>query len=517
MYEWQKEVAQWQLKDESRVLSAIKKNYAGALSEVEEKIRMFDADIKAKQDALALITDATRRERMMSEIQSKIYQRQYQKALKSQISAIYDKMTGEQYDTVKGYIEGCYENGYVGAMYDLQNQGIPIISPIDQSQVLMATVHDTKLSVPLYEALGQNVTQLKKVINQEISRGIASSLSYADIARNINKRSSVAVSKTFQIARTEGHRVTAQANYDAQNKAKSKGADVVKQWDAALDGRTRPDHALLDGQIRELDEPFQVNGHEAMYPGGFGIAKEDINCRCVSLTRARWALDDEELKELQDRAAYYGLDKTKDFNDFKGKYMKATDDVDAHSYKPNHGNLTDDEYSRNPWGLHTITGTHSIDDDVTSVNPNYSVAKKYKNNCGYCSVGYEMRRRGFDVEANPKMGLYTTEWQAMWDGFQPARVSATRKTDAVKELVDKIGSWGEGARGSIFVVWDGRSYGHYFNCEVRNGTVMFVDAQKGKIDCIDYFERVRPSSIQYGRVDDLELSDNVAKAVKDHK
>lgn len=31
-----------------------------------------------------------------------------------------------------------------------------------------------------------------------------------------------------------------------------------------------------------------------MYPGGFGLAKEDINCRCCMLQRARWALEDEK-------------------------------------------------------------------------------------------------------------------------------------------------------------------------------------------------------------------------------
>ena len=31
----------------------------------------------------------------------------------------------------------------------------------------------------------------------------------------------------------------------------------------ALDARTRPHHALLDGQIRDLDKPFEVSGRKA--------------------------------------------------------------------------------------------------------------------------------------------------------------------------------------------------------------------------------------------------------------
>ena len=99
---------------------------------------------------------------------------------------------------------------------------------------------------------------------------------------------------------------------DAANKAKDNGADVVKQWDATLDSRTRPHHAQLDGQIRELDKPFEVASRKAMYPSGFGIASEDILCRCALLQRAKWALDDDELQTLKERAEFYGIDKTKD-------------------------------------------------------------------------------------------------------------------------------------------------------------------------------------------------------------
>lgn len=60
-----------------------------------------------------------------------------------------------------------------------------------------------------------------------------------------------------------------------------------------------------------------------MYPGAFGDPAEDCKCRCTSNTRARWALGEDELQTLKDRAEYFELDKTKDFDDFKKKYLKA--------------------------------------------------------------------------------------------------------------------------------------------------------------------------------------------------
>ena len=79
---------------------------------------------------------------------------------------------------------------------------------------------------------------------------------------------------------------------------------------------------MLDGQTRELEEPFEVAGRKAMYPSGFGIASEDIHCRCALLQRATWALDNDELQTLKERAEYFGLDKTDDFEEFKSKYLE---------------------------------------------------------------------------------------------------------------------------------------------------------------------------------------------------
>lgn len=108
----------------------------------------------------------------------------------------------------------------------------------------------------------------------------------------------------------------------------------MKQWSAVLDGKTRDSHRKLDHQIREMDKPFEIEGKKAMYPHDFGDPAEDCNCRCTLLTRARAALDEDELNVMRERASYHGLlvkdskafghTKAKDFADFKEKYLKAT-------------------------------------------------------------------------------------------------------------------------------------------------------------------------------------------------
>ena len=92
-----------------------------------------------------------------------------------------------------------------------------------------------------------------------------------------------------------------------------------------LDKKTRKAHRLLDWQIRELDEPFEINGHKEMYPSNFSIPSLDINCICAILQRARWAIDQDELEKLKELAKYYGLNKYKDFEEIKKKYLNIND------------------------------------------------------------------------------------------------------------------------------------------------------------------------------------------------
>lgn len=311
----QKQVQQVQLDSEQKTIRQLQRVYEQAKKDTERKI----SELSSRTD--------------LENLQSIVYQKQYQEAIKKQLEGVLDDLQGKQFTTVADYLQESYHNGYVGVMYDLTKQGIPVIMPINQEQVVKALQTDSKISQGLYSRMGEDVQYLKRSIRAELSRGIAQGSSWNEIAGRIangmNSPYRKALNRTILIARTEGHRIQQQSALDAQYRAKEKGADVVKQWDSTLDNRTRPHHRRLDGQIRELDEPFEVDGLKAAAPGQFGRASEDCNCRCCLLQRARWALDEDELDELKERAAFFGLDKSEDFEDFKKKYLKLPDNADT--------------------------------------------------------------------------------------------------------------------------------------------------------------------------------------------
>ena len=63
-----------------------------------------------------------------------------------------------------------------------------------------------------------------------------------------------------------------------------------------------------------------------MFPGDpSGSAAEVVNCRCTADTRALWALDESELQTLKERAEYFGLDKTANFEEYKEKYLAVSE------------------------------------------------------------------------------------------------------------------------------------------------------------------------------------------------
>ncbi len=305
----QKELLQSQLKDEKEIIKELKKIYGQAEKDIDNKIA-----------ALLARTD-------LENLQSIIYQVDYQKALRTQIGAILDDLNANQFTSISEYLTKCYESGFLGTLYDIQGQGVPLIFPIDQNQVVKAITTDSKLSKRLYTRLGEDVDELKKKVRLELSRGISQAYSYADIARNIRNQTKIGMNRSMRIARTEGHRVTQQATFDSQQKAKKAGADIVKQWDSTLDSRTRPMHQQLDGQIRELDEPFNVGIYSAMYPSGFGVASMDVNCRCVLLQRARWALEDEEdiITKFDGESGQIVNIAAKDYKDFVKNYYETLD------------------------------------------------------------------------------------------------------------------------------------------------------------------------------------------------
>ena len=304
----QKQVQQSLLNSEIDVLNALEKSYQKALNDINGVI----AKLLAHKDT--------------ENLQAIIYQLKYQRLLKSEIEGFLNALHTQNYQLIDDYLKDSYITAHIGTLFDLQGQGVPLILPLNQEQMISAITLNSKLSEPLYNSLGYDVEHLKINVVSEISRGIAQRLTYAEIARNLSAKTKLSKNRTLNIARTEGHRIQQEATYNLQARAKEKGAKIFKQWDSTLDRKTRPTHRELDGQMIGVNDYFHSSGGgKALYPGGFGDPKEDCNCRCCLVQVAEWELSDDAFTKMNGETGelqhFKNID---DYNKFKQKFWEVT-------------------------------------------------------------------------------------------------------------------------------------------------------------------------------------------------
>lgn len=91
------------------------------------------------------------------------------------------------------------------------------------------------------------------------------------------------IARAARIARTETHSASSFASHEYNKKIGSQlDQTLYKKWVSVADGRTRSSHANANGQVRSMDEDFEINGALMKYPSDpRGGAKNVINCRCV--------------------------------------------------------------------------------------------------------------------------------------------------------------------------------------------------------------------------------------------
>ena len=80
-----------------------------------------------------------------------------------------------------------------------------------------------------------------------------------------------------RIIETEAHRDSNEAAFRTAEKA---GA-TTKTWHTMMDDVVRETHVYLEGVTAPIDgEFYSFRGGSTKYPGQWGIAEEDVNCRC---------------------------------------------------------------------------------------------------------------------------------------------------------------------------------------------------------------------------------------------
>jgi hypothetical protein len=148
--------------------------------------------------------------------------------------------------------------------------------------------------------------------------------------------------------------------------------------------------------------------------------------------------------------------------------------------------------------------------------------KTFANNCPSASFAYELRRRGWDVEAGMTGGATGKEiaeaFNIPYDEFlEEKENSIPPKT--IKQLEEKLKKMGSGARGFCLMEWpDGTS--HISSFEINSkGDIIYIDAQTGLSsqdksltgtkNPAEYYKRATKYSVI--RIDNRDMNPNFLK------
>jgi hypothetical protein len=159
--------------------------------------------------------------------------------------------------------------------------------------------------------------------------------------------------------------------------------------------------------------------------------------------------------------------------------------------------------------LPRIKGSHTLEEDLAAVNPNLKKSNLYQWNCIFCTAAFELRRRGFDVEALPISDWPpTVKWSKL---FKKEKVIGGISRKDLPKMSAKIAEWGEDARGVVTAV-NANGWGHIFSVETQGGKVRFIDPQDPNRDLGEIFRDW--VKFEYARVDNLELDETLLSTIK---
>ena len=178
---------------------------------------------------------------------------------------------GYNYSLYQGELTGGFQTSFT--LYDRDT----VMRLIAEEPDLLPV--EAKMNVA--EDLRWNVQQLSSAMTQSILQGEAIDKIATRLVTSVagmNERTAIRNARTATTSAENGGR------YNGYRRLKAAGVDLTVEWQATLDGRTRHTHRLLDGQRRNVDEPFEVDGQKILYAGDPYAPQGLIwNCRCTML------------------------------------------------------------------------------------------------------------------------------------------------------------------------------------------------------------------------------------------
>ena len=394
---------------------------------------------------------------------------------------------------------------------------------VDASTVKNLATSDKTLLPYKYVDGKKDVRWNTQKVNTEVLQGIIQGESIPDIAKRLRNVVGMNRASAVRNARTTTTSAENKGRMDSFHRAQEKGVRIVKVWMATTDERTREEHIELDGQERDIDEPFENSLGEIMYPGDPEADPANVyNCRCTMVTRVV-GFGDKDLEEEEPEPEPEAVAQ-------EAQEVQEEPEIEAPEIA----------------GVKRGAPMTPKEADSGHVNPKFSEGAGYRINCQSCCPTYEARLRGYNVEVvpndaqHPACDTLSKNTSLIWrnaDG-SPAEyiygghwISATDWEGAAptakrfeKLLQDNLE---EGARYHLGFGWKGYRSGHIVTLTKEPDGLRIYDPQCDRSYSGDqvsaYLGRIKYQTTSYGykfytwpevmRVDDKEFDFDMASQI----
>jgi SPP1 gp7 family putative phage head morphogenesis protein len=184
---------------------------------------------------------------------------------------------------IRPYVRSAFRAFYLRLALEAGTKAAPAVLERKWTEDELNQEMENYIRQVTFARLGDVSKTTGKRIADAIADGHKEGLTWDAIADRIVETTSgdIGDARARTIARTEMHSASQAGSIAAAEDLNIPG--LRKQWTAVSDERTRPDHVDADGQIVDMDEPFEVGGESLDYPGDpAGSPENTINCRCVT-------------------------------------------------------------------------------------------------------------------------------------------------------------------------------------------------------------------------------------------
>jgi SPP1 gp7 family putative phage head morphogenesis protein len=213
----------------------------------------------------------------------KIMHGEHWTSLKARLAEEYANVNRTALAYINGQLPEVYALNYndIGAALDDKVKGYSFELVDAQTVKSLATSDETLLPYKYLNGV-KDVRWNTQKVNASVLQGILQGESIPNLAKRLMSVTQMNKVSAIRNARTAVTGAECRGRQNSYEKATQDGIELKREWIAAIDGRTRHAHRLLDGQLADVDKPFKSELGDIMFPGDPSADPANVyNCRCT--------------------------------------------------------------------------------------------------------------------------------------------------------------------------------------------------------------------------------------------